>query len=310
MERRSHTTNTRLRFLLISIALFLCLELAGRFWGFCDYPLYLENAHYEHIHQPSQNRLIYRNQFYTNEWSLRSKPLSPTDKIRILLAGDSILNGGNLTDQNALASTILENTLQKTYGPNIRILNLSGPNWGPDNIAAYLDQHGTDIQPTAIWLLTSSHDAFDAMQFESIIGKHPQYPTKQAPLAIFKVAQRLWHHFFKTQHSHQQQIENSAHRAFNPGFQQIHEWCLANNIPMNAYFHYSKSELENGKLHRGGLQILAQLDSLGVNYINQEKQRLQFDHFRDDLHYNAKGQRFLADQLLPVIEEQVKDFIK
>ena len=86
---------------------------------------------------------------------------------RILVFGDSVLNGGSLTDHKKLATTLLEKSLQKSCDPLIRVLNISAGSWGPDNAFSYLKKHG-DFNASAIVLFFSSHDAHDNMYHEKI----------------------------------------------------------------------------------------------------------------------------------------------
>ena len=63
------------------------------------------------------------------------------------------------------------------------MLNVSAGSWGPDNCAAYLRHYGL-FDAKAMFLLVSSHDAHDNMDFGPVAGVHDSYPDKQYCPAI------------------------------------------------------------------------------------------------------------------------------
>lgn len=128
-----------IRFLILLLFLAGLTEIILRYkYGFCNAPLYISDPDFEYIYAPNQNAKRFGNVIQTNSLSMRSKEVSPSDSLVILLIGDSVVNGGNLTDQDSIATTILEKRFVKKYGKKIRVLNISAGSWGPDNIAAFL----------------------------------------------------------------------------------------------------------------------------------------------------------------------------
>ena len=93
------------------IAIILVLGLSGELilryvFGFCDAVLMQADPDYEYIAQPNQNRFRFRNRIIYNSFSMRSEEVRPTAH-KILLLGDSVVNGGHLTSHEQLASTLL-----------------------------------------------------------------------------------------------------------------------------------------------------------------------------------------------------------
>jgi hypothetical protein len=78
------------------------------YWGFCDTVLTQESDKFEYIAQPNQHRFRFKKHVRYNEYSMRSDSLSASDSIRILGFGDSVLNGGVQTEQDSLATSIIE----------------------------------------------------------------------------------------------------------------------------------------------------------------------------------------------------------
>src|SRR5690606_4773773 len=124
-----------LKKLLITLLLVVTgTELVLRYaFGFCNAPLYVAHPQYEYMYAPKQEVIRFGNRIVTNSLSMRSKELSPADSIVVLLIGDSVVNGGSLTDQDSLASTLLENSLSTALQQSVRVLNISAGSWGPDN---------------------------------------------------------------------------------------------------------------------------------------------------------------------------------
>jgi hypothetical protein len=120
---------------------------------------------------------------------MRSNNVKQTDKIRILGFGDSVLNGGVQTEQDSLATSLIENELTQTYSKSIRCFNVSYGSWGADNCYAYLKEKG-DFDADLIFLVVSSHDAYDNMDFQKIVDVHPSFPSKQYKSAIYELIDR------------------------------------------------------------------------------------------------------------------------
>src|SRR5688572_12999370 len=167
--------------ILSVILAFVLVELALRkFFGLGDMLLFQADSSFEYIAQPNQDKTRFGNRILSNEYSMRSQPIKESDSCIVLGFGDSILNGGSLTEQDSLATAIVENRLQQGGSNAFRFLNVSAGSWGPDNCAAYLKRYGS-FNAKMIVLFVSSHDAHDMMTFENTVGVHESYPDKQFP---------------------------------------------------------------------------------------------------------------------------------
>jgi hypothetical protein len=268
------------------------------YWGFCDTVLTQESDKFEYIAQANQNRFRFRKYVNYNEHSMRSKPVKQTDKIRILGFGDSVFNGGVQTEQDSLATSIIENTLTQEYEKNIRCFNISYGSWAPDNCYAYLKEKG-DFGAALIFLVVSSHDAHDNMDFRKIIDIHPSFPSKQHKSAIYELFSRyLVPHIMrrKTVGDH-----ITKGKIFNSGFLSFYNYTQENNIPLFIYLHPDIKELQEGKYDEQGDKIIEfcaenNIQLLkGIDYENESC-------FRDGIHLNEHGQRILANTLLPEIK--------
>jgi hypothetical protein len=159
------------------------------YWGFCDAVLTQESDKFEYIAQPNQNRFRFRKHVRYNEYSMRSNSLKSSDSVRILGFGDSVLNGGVQTEQDSLATSIIENELTQEHSKSVRCFNISYGSWGPDNCFAYMKQYG-NFDADLIFLVVSSHDAYDNMDFQKVVDVHPSHPSKQYLSAIYELTDR------------------------------------------------------------------------------------------------------------------------
>ncbi len=160
----------------ILIAVVIGVELILRYFGFCNSPLYFNNEWSGYSLVPNQNCFKLRHRYITNDYGMRSEPLKDGEE-RILLVGDSVLNGGVRVDHNALASTMLE----EAFSP-VRVLNISAPGWGVNNGAGVIKHFG-DFEAKAMVIVLNSHDAVGHIPDYPIAGHHRTFPVKQYPLA-------------------------------------------------------------------------------------------------------------------------------
>ena len=295
-------------------------------YGFCTAPLYIADPAFEYIYAPNQELSRFGNIIRTNNLSMRSDPVAETDTLVVLLIGDSVINGGSLTDQDSLASTKLEKKLSITLKKKIRVLNIAAGSWGPDNIAGYLKKYGL-FSADLICLVTSSHDSHDNMSgAERLVGVNPNFPTKQYPLALIE----LWDRYrdlvvFKTNdlifptpkpepHAPLDSTERTKLRSsgirkpgegFNSGYEELLTMAKNDSIPFFIYLHPEISEVQLGAFNDQGEEIMGFAREHNVRLINEFDLGISLDYYRetDTIHYNDKGQAFLAQNLYPIFLE-------
>ncbi|CAG4998617.1 hypothetical protein DYBT9275_02038 [Dyadobacter sp. CECT 9275] len=304
-------------------------------FGFCNSPLYVSDPDFEYIYAPNQEVERFGNVVRTNSLSMRNPELTDSDTVNVLLTGDSVVNGGSLTDQDSTASAMLEIKLKKSFDKRIRVLNISAGSWGPDNVAGYLKKHGV-FNAKLICLVTSSHDAHDIMSHQSPVGLDPGFPSKQYSLALIELWDRyryllLFHLqalFFAPQDKEPEQSEKGTLKkdavkeaklneagirkpgiGFNPGYAQIDSIARANNIPFFIYLHPEISEIEMGHFNDQGQEIIDFAQQHNVRLINEFDLGITKHYYRDMdvVHFNNQGQKFLAANLYPLFLEYLKN---
>ncbi len=128
-----------------------------------------------------------------NQYSQRSEQITP-DKplgvLRILMVGDSILNGGNPTDRSQTITELFKSKLSAS-GHSAQVLNASAGGWAIGNELGYLRKFGT-FQSDAVILEIGTNDLSQATATSDIVGHHPAFPDRPPLTAI----QDAWSRYF------------------------------------------------------------------------------------------------------------------
>lgn len=304
MKRRKFLRYT----FIVVIVLLVLSELILRFyWGFCDAVLIKEDLAFEYIAQPDQSRFRFRKHIKYNEFSMRSDSVRK-NSYKILGFGDSVINGGSLTDQDSLATTKLGKSLSTLMDRDVQVLNISAGSWGPDNCAAYLNKYG-DFNAKMILLVVSSHDAYDNMTFERIVGVNPAFPNKQYPLAIAELLDRyILPKFGKhTDEGGFAINKQNAQGKFNSGFEALYDHAKQRNIPILIYLHPEKSEVAAKKYNQQGQEIIAFAEANNIPLVKELETGITDADFRDDIHPNDAGQQKMFSNLHAQIKKMLDE---
>jgi lysophospholipase L1-like esterase len=305
-------TNRR-RKVLVIIALFLTalisLEIFLRkVWGLGSMVLFKEDKAIEYLPAPNQHSVRFGNKIVYNEYSMRGLPIEADDGCIVLGFGDSVLNGGTLTDQDSLATTIVEKQLQQ-INAGIRFLNISAGSWGPDNCAAYLNKYGS-FNAKMIILFVSSHDAYDNMTFEKIVGIHKSYPKEQYSLALLELLERYVQprlmNLINENNAEEDLMINKNGVGFNSGFDFFTDYTKKNQIPFLVCLHAESAEVKAGKFNTQGEEILRFCEKNGIKVISGFEIGEDLKDFRDTIHLNERGQKRWAKTLAKEIQATIK----
>ena len=271
--------------------------------GMCDAPLYEASEEWEYMACPNQDGYRFGNHYHYNSYQQRSEEPDSTKKI-VLGLGDSVLFGGVMTDQDSTSSYVFNNLC-----PDWQMLNISAGSWGPDNCAAYLKHYGL-FGAKAMFLLVSSHDAHDNMDFQPVVGVHPSCPTRQYWSAWAELIDRyVWPRTIGKLFVGNKADDPDAAvvrsvdgtdirkggKAFNPGFSQLKQMADEAGIPLYVCLHADKNELAAGKYNEQGEEIIQWCRQAGISPILELELGLTEEMFRDGIHTNVKGQRFEAE---------------
>lgn len=297
----------RWRWPLLTLAVVLSAEVVLRLgFGFCDAVLMRADQHYEYIAQPLQDRHRFGRHIVYNSLSMRSdEPDSAA--IIVLGCGDSVINGGSLTDNDSLATTILSRRLTGALGRKVQVLNIGAGSWGPDNCAAYLARTALS-RSRALLLVVSSHDAHDNMSFKQVVGVRKHFPAQQYGSALHELIDRyLLPKVMKPKTTANEELGiDKGEEGFNTGFMALKRYAEERGIPFIIYLHAERSEIKAGRYNAQGQEILHFVAQNGIRSIRDLDHGARVEELRDNIHPDEAGQRRMADILQPVLFELVQ----
>ncbi|HEY9763282.1 MAG TPA: SGNH/GDSL hydrolase family protein [Trichocoleus sp.] len=186
--------------LIILVIALIALGLVEAFlrirYGLGNPPLYLADARTGYRLKPNQRLKRLGNQIEVNQFSMRGPAISPQrpdDTLRVLLLGDSIINGGWWTDQSdilsALLQTQLASALSQQFG-RVEVLNASANSWGPRNQLGYVARFGL-FESQIVLVVLNTDDLFAIAPTSVQVGRDRSYPRRKPLLAIFEAIGRV-----------------------------------------------------------------------------------------------------------------------
>jgi hypothetical protein len=310
-------------FIFAAVGLFTALitgELLSRYaLGLGDPPLSVSHSTIEYMFKPSSEYHRFGNYFKTNSYGMRSEEFSQSrekNEVRILVLGDSVPNGGNLTDQNELATELLRENITKSLSVPVIVGNISAGTWSPPNMLAYIQEFGTFGADAAIVILNKG-DMFDFPTFSEL---NPNtHPTEKPKLALGElvsryIAPRLIRalRLPSKENPEFKEKADAGRKSCTPELLELLEQFSKKEIPIFVLYHPSEDEiLQDGSFSpRGGYSTIVsftqdqniKLYSLAANYgkaVSEGKYP-----FRDTYHPNSIGQKLIANFILTLLESE------
>lgn len=182
--------------LAIALASLLVLEIVLRvFFGFGKPPIYVADSEIGYLLAPNQRTRRFGNRIAINQYSMRSPPIAPerpASTLRVLMLGDSIVNGGWWTDQAGTISELLRTQLTDAVASpadltrpfqQVEVLNASANSWAPRNELAYLQRLGS-FEAQAILLVINTDDLFGDKPTPKPVGRDRNYPHRYPFLTL------------------------------------------------------------------------------------------------------------------------------
>lgn len=297
---------------LLLVAL-VAAELVARYkLGLGDPPLSMADPQIEYLFKPSAVYHRFGNVISYNAYSMRADdfPRAKSDprEFRVLVIGDSVINGGSLTDQRDLATHILQDRLRQKLNRPVVVGNISAGSWGPPNQLAYLQRFGL-FDADAVVLVFSSHDFADVPTFKPTVGVDPEMPARKPILALQEVATRYLPRYLgvhtgataanpQTTPPQPRDIETCKE-----AIRQMVQMIRAAGAQVAIAQHLTLYELP-GQEDQGHRVIAELAKELDVRLL-QLGPSLRWSSelaYRDFIHPNALGQKLIADVLEPELE--------
>ncbi len=276
--------------LSLLVFVLVCAELGLRALGRREHPLFRSDGRYEYLMLPDQDVRYGRVRYSTNALGLRSPPVGTKRGRRVRVIGDSVINGGQQTTQDSLA------TEKAARATGIELINLSAGSWGTDNAMAWIRAHGL-LDADALLVVLSSHDAFDRMTFAPVVGHHPSYPAERPTLALSTLIDR-------GQHRLKEHPARPQDRRFADGWRALRDTAASRNLPLLVLLHPELGELAMGHYDARGMRILDSLSAWQLPVLPL-LDRMDSSMYTDRIHLNDRGQAALAAVLVEVMPSLV-----
>lgn len=271
--------------------------------------------------QPNQNITRFFRRMEYNQYSQRSDPTTfnkPPNTFRILMTGDSILNGGNPTDQSETISEILESKLADQGTQNVEVLNASAGSWGIGNQLGYLLKFGL-FESNVLIVEIGSHDLTQPTSTSSPVGQHPHFPVRKPRSALSEA----WHRYawprltikFNqlatrlniTSSNRKKRTKSELDEQFQENLtdlQTIIELANRENIPAIMILIPEFQELLTPvNIHPYKADFLKQLKTMNIPILDFYKAwssrppEILQTYFHDGLHLTPVGNRAVADEI-------------
>lgn len=280
--------------------------------GLGNPPLWMADPEIEYLPQPAKSYRQWGNRISYNAYSMRSRDF-PRNKVnpaelRVLVAGDSIINGGAHTDQEALATTLLEHRLAEALNRPVVVANIAAGSWGPPNILAYLRRFGLFDADVMVIVLNSA-DYADAPTFVPLDGRWPQ---SKPLLALQEFRDKYVPRYFRKRLSSLRDAQPPAPEAIDACLSALREMIRmareAGASVLLAQF-LKRCELQT-QPDIGYHEIAGVAKELGIVPIQlgpgfTKALRDGPDPYANDLHPNAHGQHIIAELLFDPIRAAV-----
>jgi len=291
--------------IVVFVGLLIFSECFARFYlGLGDPPLMMDDPQIEYLFKPDRTYHRFGNTIHFNQYSMRSdefpKHKADPNELRILVIGDSIINGGSLTDQPQLATAILQKHLSENLKRTVIVGNISADSWGPENQLAYINRFGK-FDADVVIFVWGSEDTCDVPTFFPHSGNLLNAPTHSPPLALWDGFVRYLLPRMGVVLEKPEPIGAAATQPSASAVAAMHELIQAFKpfTKVIVYLHYISPELNQSE-NFGQLAVkrLAQDESVPlidskpafIRAINQGTQP-----YRDIRHVNPAGQVLMED---------------
>jgi lysophospholipase L1-like esterase len=284
--------------------------------GLGDPPLYVADPQIEYLLQPDQDVLRFGKRIVVNQWSMRSLPFprhkAAANELRVMVFGDSVVNGGSQVDHEELATTLLERRLQAQLHRPVIVGNVAAGSWGPGNWLAYVERYGT-FDADLVVLVINSGDVADNPTFEPL---EPQtHPTRKPWLALQEGWSRYLPRYIPALAGGEQAPPGSmtpSDAQVQRGLQDMRTFLAtvrARRAKVLVLHHPDAHELKAGRDEFGKEQARLLCEHLGVPFVEM---RADYEAagsgalYRDSIHPNATGQRAMAEVMFRVLTEHLR----
>lgn len=297
------------RVIISLILTFASSEIIAKYYlGLGDPPLSVPHPRIEYMYKPNQDVYRFGNHFIINQYGMRTEPfaeLKGKGEFRIMAFGDSVLNGGNLTDHRDLSTTLVKNRLTKKGYKKVVVGNISAGSWGPGNWLAYAKEYGFFNADITV-LIISSHDYADNPTFEPL--NKNTHPTEKPFSALSEGIERYLPRYLpqigkvETDKCAAEANEREAQKGLDD-LRSFLELAKKQSKAVLVFQHFEKSEIDKHSVDNGYQRIKAVCEELSLIPISLEPYfRRSIENganpYRDNIHPNKVGQQLITEAII------------
>ena len=306
----------RARWLIAAVLLVASLsgtELFCRFrLGLGTPTLSIADPEIEYLFAPNQHLRRFGNRVDYNAWSMRSDDFpvhkSQANELRVMVFGDSVINGGTLTDQRDTATSTLQRQLGVVLGRPVVVGNISAGSWGPPNMLAYAQRFGL-FQADFVVLVLSSHDYADAPTFEPVVGVSSDFPAQNPWCATWEAVTRYLPRYLPKRAAQPSAAEPALQAANQKDIEAalgalggLIRLAKQSGAKVLVAQHLETEELPPRRAKEGHAAIARVAHEMGIEAFDLEGQGDSSALYRDTIHPNQAGQAHMAARLLSAIQ--------
>ena len=310
-------TKKRIAIVGAFLSLIIICELWARYgMGLGDPPLLVGDAEIDYIFAPNQDCNRFGNRVIYNDASMRCDfdVLTNIETIsrRFFVVGDSVVNGGVLTDHSRLATTLLQERIDPQR-KKTQICHVSAGSWGPGNYAAYFKKYSKLIGTNDIIIVeVNSHDLWedDPMIYGGArVGVDVFLPDHKPCCALWDGFNRYFIPMVRRQLGlaqivtkvdvpmWQEDCNNGAAQYNIKMLDQIFAYPWSKRY---LYIHRTREENRRGNISSG--EAVFRQYALN-NAIEIIEPKYDDDCYRDTVHLSVKGQEAMYDAIYSVVEK-------
>ncbi len=297
------------------IALFVLAEVFARVaLGLGNPPLWLEDPEIEYLPRPSRSYVRFGKRISYNAYSMRSREFprvkSDPAELRVLVVGDSIVHGGAQTDQQALATALLEKRLAEALGRPVVVGNISAGSWGPPNCLDYLKRFGL-LEADVLVIVLNSADYSDAPTFDPLDDRRPQRRPLLAVQEIYGTYLPRYIRGRRKAPADELPVSPAAVEKCLSAVRELVRMATTSGASVLLAQHLKQSEIET-EPEVGYHEIARVARELGIDPIELGPgfaRSLQegSSPYRDGNHPNERGQQIIAELLFEPIMNAVRE---
>ena len=289
--------------------------LARHVLGLGTPPLYAPHPKIEYMLKPNQDLYRFGKHIVVNQYGMRTEPFSgpkEPDEFRLMVFGDSVLNGGSQTDHADLATSMEKDRLISAGYKNVIVGNISAGSWGPGNWLAYAKEYGF-FDADIIALVISSHDYADNPTFLPL--DRNTHPTVRPVSALLEGVERYLPRYLPHVDARNNPTETDRfpaegnEREVQRGLEDLRNFLVLAQEKSRTVLvlqHLEKSEIDKGSANPGYKRIKAVCNQLGIIPISLEpyfRRSIESgaNPYRDNIHPNEVGQRLIAEAIKAIL---------